>query len=74
MSETEICGMVRREGCKDYTEETAEISLLCSQWEGWGMVTWEDVSKKEMTGLADRRFQGLWKLQIMFYTGTYCYR
>lgn len=36
---------------KDQPKDTAEISQAYSQWEGWGMVTWENVSEKEMTGV-----------------------
>lgn len=61
-----MCGRVGKESYKDQPKETAEISQSCSQWEGWGMVTWEDVSKEEMTGLAVRSVQVLWKLQFMF--------
>ena len=54
--------MVRRESYKDEPKETAELRQLCSQWEGWRLVTGEDDSKKEMTRLADRSVQALWGL------------
>lgn len=57
-----MCGMVRGESYKGQQEETAEISQPCSRWGGWEMMTWEDVSKKEMTGLTDRSVQARWEL------------
>lgn len=57
-----MCGIVRREGYKDQLKETAQISQSCSQWEGWGTMAWEDVSKEEMTGLTVRSLQALWEL------------
>ena len=43
---------------QDQPKETAEVSLLWSQWRGWGMVPWEVLQRKKRWGLLTDECKG----------------